>query len=113
MEVTKVQKKGLWWSVLERKENIKINNDDFTKEEAIEIATQFLTKNHDLNPLSFAYPGRSGYIKFSVGGKQIWVYMYWESGLSISFKLPSMDNKPVRIDDQTKIPGFELAKVNQ
>lgn len=102
----KVEKFGCWWKVINGPNNsrILISNEDFTKDEAKEIANQFLTRHPSLAPIPPFGPGQSGLVSFKLGKEEIWTYMYWELHLSISFDLPQKDGKKIRTNDLSSLP---------
>lgn len=82
---------GILWlikSPLPNKYNIVID-DEFTKNEAIELVEWFLSKYPNLYPNRIQDRSCSGYELVNLCGKEFYVYIFWGLGLHFSFSLPS------------------------
>ncbi len=80
----------------------------FTETEALEVARQFLEQNPDPQQIpAMAKKIGSQYVLYTIGEKELYIFIAWRCGLEIRIMLPQ--NKmlePIRTNDSSQIPGF-------
>ncbi len=90
----------------------------FTEAEAVEIAQRFLNDNPNPKPIpaigTEKHPGtNSRYVLYTIGGKNIWVFIAWTYGLDVFILLPqNRQLEPIRTGDSADIPAFEITNKN-